>query len=333
MKCLRKSLVQDSASEAVASGYACTMPMPMRNLPPNPERISHRHIEVFRALMLAGSATGAAQMLFTSQPTISRELARLEQLLGYDLFERVQGRLKPTARALRLWDEVQRSWDGLDRVVEHAMALGQPHQASISVLCMPALSHALLPGALARMQRTHGEVAVSVATQDGPLLQEWMSAQRFDLGLTESGDTPPGTRMVHLPAMDEVAVLPASHPLAARERLSARDFEGQPFISLARDDPYRLKIDSVFARAGVQRKMLLETLSAVAVCAMVRHGLGVAIVNPLTARACVDADMILRPLDFSIPFQVHMLLPMHRPAVPEVDWLMDALEQEAQHVL
>ena len=174
---------------------------------------------------------------------------------------------------------------------------------------------------------------MSVATQDGPLLQEWMSAQRFDLGLTESGDTPPGTRMVHLPAMDEVAVLPASHPLAARERLSARDFEGQPFISLARDDPYRLKIDSVFARAGVQRKMLLETLSAVAVCAMVRHGLGVAIVNPLTARACVDADMILRPLDFSIPFQVHMLLPMHRPAVPEVDWLMNALEQEAQHVL
>ena len=108
MKCLRKSLVQDSASEAVASGYACTMPM--RNLPPNPERISHRHIEVFRALMLAGSATGAAQMLFTSQPTISRELARQEQLLGYDLFERVQGRLKPRARALRLWDEVQRSW-------------------------------------------------------------------------------------------------------------------------------------------------------------------------------------------------------------------------------
>ncbi|MEZ2740229.1 LysR family transcriptional regulator [Comamonas jiangduensis] len=306
--------------------------MPTPPLSPNPERIGHRHIEVFRALMLAGSATGAAQLLFTSQPTVSRELARLEHLLGYALFERSQGRLRPNARALRLWDEVERSWAGLDRVVEHAMALGQPHHASLSVLSMPALSHALLPGALERLQRNHGEVAVSVATQDGPLLQEWMSAQRFDLGLSEVAEPPPGTRMRSLPAMDEVAVLPAQHPLAAKQVLSAQDFEGQAFISLARDDSYRMQIDAVFAQAGVQRKMLLETLSAVAVCAMVQHGLGVAIVNPLTAQACAGSSLVVRRLAFSIPFQVHMLLPLHRPAVPEVDWLVQALEETAHTV-
>lgn len=306
--------------------------MPTPPLSPNPERIGHRHIEVFRALMLAGSGTGAAQLLFTSQPTVSRELARLEHLLGYALFERSQGRLRPNARALRLWDEVERSWAGLDRVVEHAMALGQPHQASLSVLSMPALSHALLPGALERLQRNHGEVAVSVATQDGPLLQEWMSAQRFDLGLSEVAEPPPGTRMRSLPAMDEVAVLPAQHPLAAKQVLRAQDFEGQAFISLARDDSYRMHIDAVFAQAGVQRKMLLETLSAVAVCAMVQHGLGVAIVNPLTAQACAGSSLVVRRLAFSIPFQVHMLLPLHRPAVPEVDWLVQALEETVHTV-
>ena len=86
-------------------------------------RITHRHIEVFRAVMTAGSATGAADLLHSSQPTVSRELARLESLLGYALFERVQGRLRPNARALALWDEVQRSWQGLERVVERAVAL------------------------------------------------------------------------------------------------------------------------------------------------------------------------------------------------------------------
>ncbi|MEG0538800.1 MAG: LysR family transcriptional regulator [Comamonas sp.] len=297
--------------------------------PANPDRIAHRHIEVFRALMLTGSATAAAQMLFTSQPTVSRELARLEQLLGYALFERAQSRLRPNARALRLWEEVQRSWEGLDRVVEHALALGQPHQARISVLSLPALSHALLPGALERLQRNHGAVAVSVATQEGPLLQEWMAAQRFDLGLTELSDAPPGTRVIALPAMDEVAVLPAAHPLAAQSVLHAQDFDGHAFISLARDDPYRVQIDAALARAGVQRRMLLETHSAVAVCAMVQHGLGVAIVNPLTAHACAGSAMVVRPLGFSIAFQVHMLLPLHRPAVPEVDWLVQALQAEA----
>ncbi len=75
--------------------------------------IQHRHIEVFRAVMAAGSLTAAAGLLHTSQPTLSRDLARLEQLLGYALFERERGRLKPTARARALFDEVERSFQGL----------------------------------------------------------------------------------------------------------------------------------------------------------------------------------------------------------------------------
>lgn len=305
--------------------------LPVAPAPLEP-RISHRHIEVFRAVMLAGGVTGAARLLFTSQPTVSRELARLEQLLGYALFERVQGRLRATARALSLWDEVQRSWQGLDQVIDHALALAKPSQTQISVLCMPALSHALLPGALARLHAQHGPMAVSVATQDGPLLHEWIAAQRFDLGLTEEADVPPGTRSVALPALDEVAVLPATHVLAAKTLLTASDFADQAFVSLARDDPYRQQMDAVFARARVQRQLLLETHSAVAVCAMVAQGLGVAIVNPLTARACASDRLVVRPLAFSIPFQVHALLPLHRPAVSGVDGLLEALREEINRV-
>ena len=307
-----------------SADLATTNTLPMRDAAELP-RIQHRHIEVFRAIMLAGGVTGAAGLLFTSQPTVSRELARLEQLLGYALFERAQGRLRPNARALALWDEVQRSWQGLDRVIERAATLGRPQGARISVLSMPALSHALLPAALARMQAAHGPVAVSVATQEAPLLQEWMAAQRYDLGLVEHSEVPPGVRAVALPPVDVVAVLPAQHPLAGKKRLQPRDFADLPFISLADGDPYRAQIDQVFAQASVARQMLLETHSAVAVCAMVQQGLGVAIVNPLTARACAGAELVVRPLAFSIPFQLQALLPLHRAAVQEVEWLVDAL--------
>ena len=293
-------------------------------------RIAHRHIEVFRAVMLAGGVTGAARLLFTSQPTVSRELARLEQLLGYALFERAQGRLRPTARALALWAEVQRSWQGLERVVDRALELGQAQGAHVRVLCLPALSHALLPGALARLQALQGAVPVSITTQEGPLLQEWMAAQRFDLGLAELADAPPGTRSLPLPALDEVAVLPAAHPLVQQPVLAAQDFAGQPFISLARDDPYRLQIDAVFAAAGVERQLGLETASAVSVCALVQQGLGVAIVNPYTAQACAGPQLVVRPLAFAIPYQVHVLLPLHRPAEPAVDALVAALQHTAQ---
>ena len=130
-------------------------------------------------------------------------------------------------------------------------------------------------------------------------------------------------------------LFPSQHlpTLAQKALLSERDFEGESFISLARDDPYRAQIDAVFARAGVQRRLSLETASAVAVCAMVQQGLGLAIVNPLTARACAGPQLVVRPLAFSIAFQVHMLLPLHRPADAALPWLTAALEQEALGLL
>ena len=52
-----------------------------------------RQIEVFRAVMLAGSVTDAARSLHVSQPGISRMLSHIELQLGLRLFERRKGRL------------------------------------------------------------------------------------------------------------------------------------------------------------------------------------------------------------------------------------------------
>lgn len=301
--------------------------------------ISHRHIEVFRAVMTAGSVTGAADWLQTSQPTVSRELARLEALLAYPLFERVQGRLRPTARALVLWDEVQRSWQGLSRVIDRAVALGRTAPVQLSVLSLPALAHALLPGAAARLVRSQPEVRLSITPQESPLLEEWMSAQRFDLGVCEQVAAPSGTQAEVLLTLDEVAVLPEGHALAGRAVLMPQDFAGWPFLSLSAQDPYRRQMDAVFSAAGVERTLRIETHSAVAVCAMVQQGLGVAIVNPLTAWAMAQGGpagggggrgLVLRRLGFSLPFSVAAVLPLYRPALAEVPALLQALREEAQ---
>ncbi|HEV6966055.1 LysR family transcriptional regulator [Roseateles sp.] len=291
--------------------------------------IQHRHIEVFRAVMTAGSVTAAAALLHTSQPTLSRDLARLEQLLGYPLFDRERGRLKPTARARALFDEVERSFQGLARVVERAQALGRDADAELSVLSLPALSHALLPSALAALLGGHPGVRVDITPAEPPLLDAWMSEQRFDLGLAEQATPLPGVRIEPVLEADEVAVLPAAHVLASRSRLALQDFEAGAFISLAADDPYRHEIDARFEAAGVRRRLSVQTHSAVAVCELVRAGLGVAIVNPLTAQACAGRGLVVRPLAVSIPYRVSALIPLHRPAQPLVDRLLSALRSSA----
>jgi DNA-binding transcriptional LysR family regulator len=147
--------------------------------------------------------------------------------------------------------------------------------------------------------------------------------------LTEHDTPPPGTRLTPLLEVDEVCALPDSHPLLARRVIELRDFADQPFISLSASDPYRVQIDEAFARANVARRQLIETPTAVSVSSFVRQGLGVAIVNPLTALDFVGRDLHIRPLGLSLPFRVSIVHPEHRPAHPLAGAFVAALQSEA----
>lgn len=291
--------------------------------------ITHRHIEVFRALMSTGSVTAAAQALFSSQPTVSRELARMESLLGLALFDRVRGRLQPTAQALTLFDEVQRSYVGMERILSVASQLKQFSSGQISVLCLPVFSHSLLPGAMARFLAEHPAVSIAVTPQESPFLEQWLASQSHDLGLTEHERAVPGTRQQLLLQADEVCVLPEGHVLLAKPVLDLADFAGQPLVAFAPTDPYRQLLDSLLAQEGVQPRHVVQTHSAASVCAMVRHGLGLAVVNPLTALEYLGRGLAMRPLSRSIPFRVSLVRPERRPSNVLVDQFVKALEDEA----
>lgn len=291
--------------------------------------LTHRHIEVFRALMIAGSVTKAADLLFTSQPTVSRELARMEQAIGFALFERVRGRLRPTMPALALYDEVRQSYAGLERVVSTAARLRAFQDGQLAVIALPAFSHSLLPGAFRRFSQAHPGVSLALEAQESPFLEEWLTAQRYDLGLTEHDLEPAGTRLELLVEVDEVAVLPDGHPLLARQALDLADFAGEPFVSLSASDPYRIQIDEAFVAQGVLRRAIIETPTAVSVCAFVRQGLGLAIVNPLTALDFAGRGLHIRPLRRSFPFRVNLVFPEHRPRNPLVDPFTAMLRDEA----
>lgn len=282
-------------------------------------KLSHRQIDFFRAVMGTGHVTRAAELLHTSQPTVSRELARLEQVLGYALFERVRGRLKPTVRALALMEEVEQSYLGLERIAATAESLRTHAQGRLQLACLPALSHALLPDALRRLVADEPSAAVTLNTLESPQLEAAMSEQRFDIGLSERHEAPAACQLQTLLVADEVAVLPMGHPLARLSVLAPGDFAGLPFISFAPSDPYRQQVDAIFADAGVVRDLRLETPSAVSVCALVRQGLGLGIVNPLTAleqAGHAGAGLVVRPLGVSIPFHVALIRPSWRAEHP-----------------
>lgn len=123
--------------------------------------VNLRHIEIFHAVMTTGNLTEAARMLHTSQPTVSRELARFEKVLGLQLFERTRGRLQPTVQGLRLFEEVQRS--GMARTVSSAPpSLREFRQGELSIACLPVFSQSFLPLLLPPFLARYPEVSLQI---------------------------------------------------------------------------------------------------------------------------------------------------------------------------
>ncbi|WP_158783963.1 LysR family transcriptional regulator [Pantoea sp. BAV 3049] len=289
--------------------------------------ITLRHIEIFHAVVTTGNLTEAATLLHTSQPTVSRELARFEKLTGLKLFDRVRGRLQPTVQGLRLFEEVQRSWYGLDRIINAAEGLRQFQWGELSVACLPVFSQSLLPLLCQPFLQRYPEVSLNIIPQESPLLEEWLSAQRYDLGLTETNVTPAGTERTELFTGLEVCVLPEDHPLADKTCLTPQDFSGQNYISLSRTDSYRQLLDNLFNEQGVQRRMVMETHSAASVCSMARAGVGVSVVNPLTALDYAGSGVVIRRFSVDVPFTVSLIRPRHRPSSALVEAFSAHLQQ------
>ena len=61
-----------------------------------------RQIEIFYHVYRVGTISGAAQALNVSQPSVSKVLRHAEDQIGFELFQRVNGRLEPTPAAHEL---------------------------------------------------------------------------------------------------------------------------------------------------------------------------------------------------------------------------------------
>ena len=164
-----------------------------------------------------------------------------------------------------------------------------------------------------------------------PFLEEVAERAALRPGADRERRPAGGHTLELLVEVDEVCALPDGHPLLAREAIELRDFEGQAFVSLSASDP-SLADRRGFRGRGRGAAPIVETPSAVSVCAFVRQGLGVAIVNPLTALDFIGNGLQARPLTRSFPFRVNAVYPEHRPKSPLVDAFAAAVREQAREM-
>ncbi|MBA1276052.1 LysR substrate-binding domain-containing protein [Stutzerimonas azotifigens] len=277
--------------------------------------MNFKQVEAFRAVMLSGSMTSAAEALHTSQPNISRLIGQLERLNGFALFERIGTRLVPTDEGTAFFNEVDRAFIGLRNLERSAQHIRQLGTGQMRIAAVPSLSLTLLPRAIQRFRQDHKQVAISLHTSDSTTIARWVASQFCDFGLVSFvGEDTPREQAQLIGDLAGVCIFPRNHHrLALLERIGVDDLAGEEFVSLAHDDGTRQRIDRFFQQHGDRRKLSLEAPYAATICSMVGAGLGVSIVSPLVARDYLHTGIGIRPFAANLRFTSYLLRPDNRP--------------------
>jgi DNA-binding transcriptional LysR family regulator len=246
--------------------------------------LNFRQIEVFRAIMLTKTMSAAARMLNASQPGLSRMIKHLEGRLGFMLFDRVHGRLVPTAEANALFREIEHIHHSIENLDHIVARLGAGENLVFRLGASPSLGRGFAPELLRALLEVHPRLIIQFDVLSVEQMIDYLIVGLGEYALTVYAVDHPNLVSVRIGTTPLVAVLPAGHRLATAGPLAIGELAAERMISFAPNTPHGRAIAEMTDKAGVTLGVSTRVRFGETACAFVARGLGVTIVDEQTAR-------------------------------------------------
>ncbi|MBS7532508.1 LysR family transcriptional regulator [Ancylobacter sonchi] len=277
---------------------------------------------IFTTVMRLGSVTAAATALGMAQPSVSKSIALMEHRLGFRLFERVRGRLMPTAEAALVLEEAMRIEEELSRFDRYLNDVRHLRTGQLRVAATPALALNLLPPVARAMRRELPDYGLALDMHLNHEIPGLVERGQYDVGLAviPTADEREGLSVIRRGRI--VCVLPATHPLAGQS--------GQSGVQWEQMDPAELIYITTDARlvmllaAGIpdflhRRQSATETNRYSIAIHLVRQGMGITLVDEFTMIGADREGLAVRPFEPELGVSLVMALGGRRIARKAVE--------------
>ena len=297
------------------------------------ERLEYRHLDVFRAVMRSGTATGAAALLGVTQPAVSRLLAQTEDRADFALFERLGGRLVPTARGQALYAETERLFAGVEEIAAICDRLRRNEPGRVQIASLPVLTLGLMPAVALVWSGAGGAQGLVIRSRVAGSVLALVTSRQVDIGLGFVLPRVPGVRSALLARTRALCAIPPGHPLADRPVIRAGDLHDQPFIALSREEGVQALVDRALRGSGAHPREVAECPMITAAAAMAAAGVGLTLADGFSARPFLGGGLALRPFEPAVVFEYRVLWPEGvRPGFDRMR-LVQIIRDEAHAVL
>ena len=261
-----------------------------------------RHLRYFVAVAEAGSLTVAAEKkLYTSQPSLSRQIRDLENEVGAQLMTRNARGIELTPAGKAFLDYARLALIQVDAAGEAARRAVKPSKPTFSIGFLTGQEIDWLPEAMRILRDELPNIDVTVSSQYSPDLADALMRGKLDVAFLR-----PEAKMADLiykvvTKEPLVVILPSDHRLASQEVIDPKEIAGETLLSVSKTAPVlRVVIDKYLKRSGIDIKPEHEADNLAMAMSLVASTRSVALL-PAYAQNFLPWSVISRPLSGEVP--------------------------------
>ncbi|MFJ3045745.1 CysB family HTH-type transcriptional regulator [Herbaspirillum chlorophenolicum] len=238
--------------------------------------------------------TEVANVLFTSQPGVSRQIRELEEELGVEIFERngkrLTGLTEPGKGILGIVERLLLEAENLRRASKEYSG---EQSGTLSIATTHTQARYVLPRVVQAFRTAFPQVRIALQQSAPEHIAEWVISGKADIGIATEGLSQ-FKELVSFPCYtwSHVIVVPQGHPLLGLERVTLEDLSTWPLITYDVGFTGRGHIDEAFRQASIEPDIVLTAMDSDVIQHYVALGLGVGIVASMAVDQAKHQDLL-----------------------------------------
>lgn len=253
-------------------------------------------LRAFVAVADLGSFRAAAEALHLTQPALSRRVDKLEQALGFRLFDRTTRKVDLNAMGRHFLPRARHVLNELEGALLGMTDLSDRLRGSVGIACIPSAVSTLVADALREFHRRYPGIRVQLIDTSATEILLSVARGEADFGISYLGTQEPDLEFE--PLFDEPFVLacPRDHPLARRRRVPWAELARHDVVLLAPGTGNRLLVDQALAGLAARMPWSCEVRHVPALVSLIEAGVGIGAVPRYALSAGAEATLACVPL-------------------------------------
>lgn len=283
-------------------------------------------LHAFVAVADLGSFRAAAEALHLSQPALSRRVDKLEQALGFRLFERTTRKVELNAMGRAFLPRARHVLGELEAALLGMVDLSERIHGLVTVACIPSVVDNFVAGVVRDFHRRFPSIRVRLLDQSAPDILLSVARSEADFGITYLGAQEPDLEFEQLVEEPFVLACRADHPLAREPRVRWAALAEHDCVVLAPGSGNRLLMDQGLAHVTAKPRWTCEVQHVPAQLSLIEAGVGVGAVPALALAGGAGSSLVGVPLvEPELMRRVGIVRRRGRPSGAAVQAFHDAL--------